>query len=198
MTANTDINAAREAIAAELAEAEATAARLDSEIGRLALAVVLNEAPASDLAGAREARAAAAARVAELTAAGVALDEREIAEAEAAAEAKRTADLAEREAALGRRKIASTEAALLVESLAVAVRAAVEDDAVAVAIAKRYDLRPASTQRATVGYDVAVLLGERLHDHVPGQAYQRTDTAEAAAGRLLHQAPVPQNEEVTA
>jgi len=65
--ATMDFKATRETLSDQLEEAEALAERLDAEIGALALAVVLDEAPESDLAGARESRANAAAKVAEMT-----------------------------------------------------------------------------------------------------------------------------------
>jgi len=92
--ATMDFAATRETLREQLEEAEALAEKLDAEIGALALAVVLDEAPESDLAGAREARANAGAKVAELSAALVALDAREEAAAQDKAARQRKADAA--------------------------------------------------------------------------------------------------------
>lgn len=89
-----DFATARADLGDQLAAAEALAGKLDAEIGVLALAVVLDEAPESDLAGAREARANAATKVAELSAALEALGAREEAAAQADAARQRKVDAA--------------------------------------------------------------------------------------------------------
>ena len=93
-TATMDFAGTRETLRKQLEEAEALAEKLDAEIGALALAVVLDEAPESDLAGARESRANAAAKVAEIGAALVALDAREEVAAQDKAARQRKADAA--------------------------------------------------------------------------------------------------------
>lgn len=91
-TATMDFAGTRETLREQLEQAEALAERLDAETGTLALAVVLDEAPERDLAGARGARDNAAAKVAELRAALVALDAREEVAAQADADRQRKAD----------------------------------------------------------------------------------------------------------
>jgi len=91
-TPTMDFAGTRETLREQLEEAEALAEKLDAEIGALALAVVLGEAPERDLAGARESRANAAAKVAEIGGALVALDAREEAAAQADADRQRQAD----------------------------------------------------------------------------------------------------------
>ena len=174
--------AARAELGDQLAAAEALAERLDAEIGALALAVVLDEAPESDLAGAREARANAAAKVAELRAALVALGIRENAQAKADEARQRKADAAELERLNAKAKAASAKAAELVGTLAAVVGEAMEAEAGAVTIARRLDV----TQRAAGAADLAVLVLATLPLLAPflRAGYASPAAGEAAAARL--------------
>ena len=176
-----DAAAARAELGEQLAAAEALAEKLDAEIGRLALAVVLDEAPESDLAGAREARAGAAAKVAELRAALVALGEREEAHAAAGEAAKREADEAEHKRLMATVKAAGTHAATLIDKLAVVAGEAAEAEVKALAIARRLDL----TQRAMVRADLATLIAARLQVLAPHLTHTSADAGDDAERRLL-------------
>ena len=174
--------AARAELEGQYAAAVALAERLDAEIGALALAVVLGEAPDSDLAAAREDRELAGARVAELEAARVALGVLDEEEAQAAAARERKADEAERERLRVKRRAASAQLVVLVSQLATVFDEAVTAETGDVRIAHKLG----ETARATVAADAGVLVLAKLPGLAPhlGAGYARPDAGEAAARRL--------------
>jgi hypothetical protein len=150
--------AARAELGDQLTAGKALAEKLDAEIGALTLAVVLDEAPESDLAGAREARANAAAKVAELSAALVALGIREDAQAKADEARQRKADEAERERLVAVVKAASAKAVELADKLAAVCTTACESDS----DAYRLETRLGIHQRHGLQHDLAEMVVAKL------------------------------------
>jgi len=176
-----DAEKARAELGEQLAAAEALVEKLDAEIGAVALAVVLDEAPESDLAGVREALANAVAKVAELRAALLALGAREEAHAAADDAAKREADEAEHARLMATVKAAVTQYAALLDPAAVVAGEAVEAEARALPIARRLGW----TQRATVAADLTTYTNAQLQVLKPFVQYARADAGGDAKARLL-------------
>jgi chromosome segregation ATPase len=183
-TKTIDFEATRAKLQEELGEAQEELSSVEDRLGGLTLDVELGAGSQADVDRARTQRQQLTSRVSELQAALEALDDREAAHVAAEAEAERVAAEAERERLLTTAQAASAQAAELVDRLAVAVADALEAERKAVAIARRLDLRPGSTQRGRIGDDLAVLMGSRLHALVPGFLYQRADKGDEAGARL--------------
>lgn len=153
-----DAEAAREALAGQLAQTEADAERLDAEVGELALSVVLEEAPGTELEAARRLRADLVLTADELRTAMTAVDAREAAQQEKDAAAKRKADEAEHARLIAKMQAAGAQAAVLIGQLAVVAQEAVDAEGVALAIARRLEL----TQRAHLQHDLGEMVVAKL------------------------------------
>ena len=179
-----DFEAARADLRGKIEENDAAQVKVRDRLGALALDVTLGNASQADLDAATSEDARLTSTGAALAQALAEVDRREAAQAEADAAAKRKAEAAEHARLMSVVQAAGAQAVDLVGKLAAAVADAVEAENAAVLIARRLDLQPASTQRGHVTDNLAVVLGARLHAHIPGLVYQRADRGDEAAARL--------------
>lgn len=176
-----DPDAARAELRGRIAANEAELLKVRDRAGALALDVALGNAPQAELDAATAEQTRLQANADALGAALAEVDRREAADVAAAQEEKRTADLAAIERHMKKAQAGGAKAAELVEELAAVVAEAVGEENAAVNLARPHHVRPA---RAVLGDNLAVLIGARLHKHVPGLAYQREDKGNEAEQRL--------------
>jgi hypothetical protein len=175
-TATMDFAGTRETLREQLEEAEALAEKLDAETGALALAVVLDEAPERDLAGAREARDNAAAKVAELSAALVALGAREEAAAQDKAARQRKADAARLAELVGACNAAGAEMVDAVAKLADILAEGREAAREAEALGRKLDVNTVVIARWAMTAQQILMARSGMH----GGAFMRPGELEAA------------------